>query len=124
LTGEHQQKHSTNSYSRFNKPVLQPPIESGQFTSWAFTQNADRYGLKISMGTIGDCPDNAMIEAFWGRMQTELLNRKSWFTRIELATAMAEYIDYFHNGKRRHSALGMLTPTEFETLQPNQVLLR
>ena len=59
-----------------------------------------------------------MIESFWGRMQTELLNRKKWRTRIELATAIFDYLEIFHNRQRRHSALGMLTPIEYETLQP------
>lgn len=45
------------------------------------------------MGSIGDCYDNAVIESYWGRMQTELLNRKRWKTRIELANAMFEYLD-------------------------------
>lgn len=57
---------------------------------------------------------NAMVEAFWGRMQVELLNRHRWKTRVELATAISDYIDRFHNTRRRHSALGMLTPTEYE----------
>jgi transposase InsO family protein len=55
-----------------------------------------------------------MIESFWGRMQTELLNRKRWKTRIELANAIFEYLEIFHNRQRRHSSLGMLTPSEFE----------
>jgi transposase InsO family protein len=55
-----------------------------QFTSWAFTDRAKRSGLAPSMGAIGD--DNAMIESFWGRMQTELLNRKRWKTRLDLPT--------------------------------------
>ncbi len=49
-------------------------------------------------------------------MQVELLNRRRWKTRIELATAIHDYIENFHNTRRRHSALGMLTPTEYETL--------
>ena len=57
---------------------------------------------------------NALIESFWGRMQVELLNRRRWKTRIELATAIHDYIEHFHNTRRRHSALGMLTPTEYE----------
>lgn len=56
-----------------------------QFTSWAFTRRAQESGLVASMGSIGDCFDNSVIESFWGRMQTELLNRKKWRTRIELA---------------------------------------
>jgi putative transposase len=59
-----------------------------QFTSWAFTQRARDSGLVASMGSIGDCYDNAVIESFWGRMQTELLNRRRWRTRVELANAM------------------------------------
>ncbi len=47
-------------------------------------------------------------------MQVELLNRKRWKTRIELASAIHDYIELFHNTRRRHSALGMLTPTEYE----------
>jgi transposase InsO family protein len=68
------------------------------------------------MGSIGDCYDNAVIESFWGRMQTELLTRKRWKTRIDLANAMFEYLEIFHNRQRRHSALGMLTPIEFENV--------
>ena len=66
------------------------------------------------MGSVGDCYDNAMIEAFWSRMQVELLNSRRWKTRVELANAIFEYIEVFHNRRRRHSSLGMLTPIEFE----------
>ena len=87
-----------------------------QLTSWTFTRRVHESGLIPSMGSIGDCYDNAVIEAFWGRMQTELLNRRTWRTRIELANSMFEYLEIFHNRRRRHSALGMLTPLEYETL--------
>lgn len=85
-----------------------------QFTSWAFTDRARASGLLPSMGSIGDCYDNAMIESFWGRVQTELLNRQRWRTRLELANALFEYLEIFHNRRRRHSSLGMLTPIEYE----------
>lgn len=55
-----------------------------------------------------------MIESFWGRVQVELLNRQRWKTRIELANALFEYLEIFHNRRRRHSSLGMLTPIEYE----------
>jgi len=86
-----------------------------QFTSWAFTRRAIDSGLLPSMGSVGDCYDNAVIESFWSRMQVELLDRKRWRTRVELANAIFEYLEIFHNRQRRHSALGMLTPVEFET---------
>ncbi len=49
-------------------------------------------------------------------MQIELLNRRRWKTRVELANAIFEYIEIFHNRRRRHSALGYRTPIEFELL--------
>jgi transposase InsO family protein len=85
-----------------------------QFASWAFTQRAKDSGLVPSMGSVGDCYDNAMIEAFWSRMQVELLNRHRWKTRVELANAIFEDLEIFHNRQRRHSSLGMLTPIAFE----------
>ena len=85
-----------------------------QFGSWAFTQRAKDSGLLASMGSIGDCYDNSMIESFWSRMQVELLDRKKWNTRLELANAMFEYLEIWHNRKRRHSQLGWLAPIEFE----------
>ncbi len=85
-----------------------------QFTSWAVTQRTVDSGLLPSMGAVGDCYDNAMIESFWSRMQVELLDRKRWDTRVELANAILEYLEIFHNRKRRHSALGILTPVEYE----------
>ena len=91
-----------------------------QFTSWAFTRRAKESGLLPSMGSIGDCYDNAMIESFWGRMQVELLNRKRWRTRLELANAIFEYLEIFHNRQRRHSSIGMLTPIEYEMLDLSQ----
>lgn len=85
-----------------------------QFGSWAFTKRARDSGLLASMGSIGDCYDNSMIESFWSRMQVELLDRQKWNTRIELANAMFEYMEIWHNRKRRHSQLGWLSPIEFE----------
>jgi putative transposase len=92
-----------------------------QFTSWAFSDRVKSAGLALSMGRVGDAFDNAMMEAFWGRMQTELLNRRRWRTRLELANSIFEYVEIFHNRKRRHSALGMLTPHEYETLYHQQL---
>jgi len=85
-----------------------------QFTSWAFSERVRQAGLVRSMGTVGDAFDNAVIESFWARLQTELLNRKRWKTRVELSTALFEYLEIFHNRNRRHSSLGMLTPIEYE----------
>jgi transposase InsO family protein len=70
------------------------------------------------MGSVGDCYD--LMESFWSRMQVELLNRRRWRTRVELANAMFEYIEIFHDRQRRHSSIGYLTPIQFEN-QPTPV---
>lgn len=87
-----------------------------QFTSWVFTERVRQAGLAPSMGAVGCAYDNAVIESFWARMQTELLDRKKWRTRVELANAIFDYLEIFHNRQRRHSSLGMLTPIEYERL--------
>jgi transposase InsO family protein len=84
-----------------------------QFTSWAFSDRVRTAGIAPSMGAVGSAADNAMMESFWGRMQVELFNRRRWKTRIELASGIHDYI-LFHNTRRRHSALGMLTPSDIE----------
>jgi putative transposase len=87
-----------------------------QFTSWAFTSRVRDAGLLASMGTVGDALDNAVMESFWARVQVELLNRRRWRTRVELANALFEYLEVFHNRQRRHSSLEMHTPIEYEIL--------
>ena len=57
-----------------------------------------------------------MSDGLWSAMQIELLNRRRWKTRVELANAIFDYIAIFHNRQRRHSALGYRTPTEYENL--------
>ena len=120
----------TNALGMAIDSRLDPASQSGtvihsdqgvQFASWAFTRRAKDSGLVASMGSIGDCYDNSMIESFWSRMQVELLNRKHWRTRIELANAIFDYLEIWHNRQRRHSALGMLSPIQFETQTPSTV---
>ncbi len=67
--------------------------------------------------------ESAVIEAFWSRLQVELLNTKHWKTRLELANALFEYLEIFHNRQRRHSQLGMRTPIEYKNLHHNQLVV-
>ena len=60
--------------------------------------------------------DNAAVESFWGRMQTELLETRKWMTRVELSTAIFDWVEVFYNRTRRHSSLGMLSPAAYERL--------
>lgn len=73
-----------------------------QFTSWAFASRVREAGLVGSLGTIGDGCDKAMTISFWGTVQVELLNRKKWRTRLQLAKTIFEYIEGYYNRSRRH----------------------
>nr|WP_285702206.1 IS3 family transposase [Actinomadura sp. NBRC 104412] len=87
-----------------------------QYTSWAFGKRLRDAGLLGSMGTVGDCYDNSMMESFWGTMQLELLDTRTWKTREELAGAVFEWIECWYNPYRRHSSIGMHSPVTFEGL--------
>ena len=96
--------------------MLRRPVESGQFTSWAFGRRLVDAGIVPSMGSIGDCYDNSLMESFWGTMQLELLDSRIWRTRAELATAIFEWIECWYNPLRRHSSIGMLSPADCEAV--------
>ncbi len=87
-----------------------------QYTSWLFGHRLREAGLMGSMGKVACAYDNALMESFWGSMQVELLDRRTWTTRADLARAMFEWIEAFYNPSRRHSALGYLSPVAFEDL--------
>lgn len=87
-----------------------------QFTSWEFGKRLRDADIMGSMGSVGDCYDNAMMESFWGTLQLELLDSKEWTTRDELANAVFEWIECWYNPVRRHSSIGMHSPVNFEEL--------
>lgn len=87
-----------------------------QDTSWAFGQRMRAAGLLGSMGTVGDALDNAVAESFFGTLQLELLDRRPWATRPQLASAIFDYIEAFYNRTRRHSSISMHSPIDYEAL--------
>jgi putative transposase len=72
------------------------------------------------MGCSGDVYDNAVAETFVATLKKEL-NRRSWPSRIELRSAVFEYIEAFYNRQRRHSALNMLCPINYEQQRDDQL---
>lgn len=92
-----------------------------QYTSWAFGQRLRNAGLLGSMGSVGDCYDNAMMESFWGTLQLEVLDQNNWKTRDELANAIFEWIECWYNPARRHSSIGMHSPVEFDISTPRLI---
>jgi putative transposase len=93
--------------------------QGSQFVSLAFGQACGKAGIARSMGSRGDCFDNAVAESFFATLKKELVRRQSWPTRAELRQAVFEYIELFYNATRRHSTLGMLAPVQYEEAMIN-----
>ena len=88
--------------------------QGGQYTSLIFTQRCRSVDIDISMGSKGDCFDNAAMESFHASLKKDLIHRRSWPTKAEARTAVFDYIETFYNRRRRHSRLGMLSPVDYE----------
>lgn len=86
-----------------------------QYTSLIFTRRCRSVGIDVSMGSRGDCFDNAALESFHATLKKDLIHRRSWPTKAAARTAIFGYIEAFYNRRRRHSRLGMRSPMDFET---------
>ena len=87
----------------------------GAYTSWLFGNRLRSAGLLGSMGSVGDCFDNSVAEAFFSGLQRELLDQHHWHSRDQLAVAIFDWIECWYNPRRRHSYNGGLSPADFET---------
>ncbi len=85
-----------------------------QYTSIAFGKRCREAGVRPSMGSIGDCYDNALCESFFATLECELLDRRKFETQAEARMAVFEFIEGFYNPRRRHSSLGYLSPINYE----------
>jgi putative transposase len=85
-----------------------------QYTSLAFGRRLRESGIAPSMGSVGDCYDNAMAESFFATLETELIDRSDWASLGEARAAVFDYIEVFYNRIRRHTSLGKLSPEQFE----------
>ena len=94
--------------------MLRRPFESTQYTSLAFGKRCDEAGVRPSMGSVGDCFDNAMCESFFATLECELLDRRHFKTQIEARMAVFEFIEGWYNPHRRHSAIGYRSPIDYE----------
>jgi putative transposase len=88
--------------------------QGSQYVSLAFGQAARDAGIARSMGSKGDCYDNAVAESFFATLKKELVHRRTWPTRRELTSEVFEYVEAFYNRTRRHSTLGYLSPADYE----------
>lgn len=100
-----------------------------QYTSLAFGGACKRAGIARSMGSVGDCYDNAVAESLWATLEKELLMRRSFATRAQARGAIFDYFETFYNPSRRHSANGGVSPAAYEeaferraTEQPSELV--
>ena len=89
-----------------------------QYASGDYRQALRQAGLIASMSRSGNCYDNASMESFWSTLKLELVYRRCFQNRSQASTQIFDYIETFYNRQRTHSALGYLSPVDFELLNP------
>jgi putative transposase len=94
--------------------------QGSQYVSLLFGERCREIGVHRSMGSKGDCFDNAVAESFFATLEKDLLRRRSFATRQEARTAVFDYIEAFYNPVRLHSTLDYLSPVDYEKKMINE----
>jgi putative transposase len=97
--------------------LLHHSDRGSQYASAEYRARLSAAGAEASMSRRGDCYDNAAVESFFGTLKTELVHGRRYATRAEARADIFEYVEVFYNQQRRHSALGYLSPAEYEARQ-------
>jgi putative transposase len=97
--------------------VIHHSDQGCQYTSIEFGKRSREAGVRPSMGSVGDCYDNAMCESFFATLECELIDRSTFRNHQEAHDAIFDFIEGFYNTHRRHSALGYYSPVQFEKRQ-------
>ena len=106
------------------KEVIHHSDQGCQYTSIAFGQRCKVAGVRPSMGSVGDCYDNAMCESFFAPLECELLDRTRFTTVAEARIAVFQVMEAWYNPHRRHSALGYQSPVQYEQIHQDNPHLR
>ena len=96
------------------REVIHHSDQGCQYTSIAFGKRCEEAGVRPSMGSVGDAYDNALAESFFATLECELLDRNRFRTQVEARMAVFQFIEGWYNPHRLHSALGYLSPIDFE----------
>jgi len=99
---------------RHPQEVVHHSDQGTQYTSIAFGNRCRELGIRPSMGSVGDCFDNAMAESFFATLECELLAKHSFKTHAQARMMIFEYLEGFYNPHRLHSSLGYVSPVHFE----------
>jgi putative transposase len=101
-------------FQRKPSGVIHHSDQGTQYTSIGFGNRCRQAGVRPSMGSVGDCYDNAMCESFFATLECELIDRQSFRTHAEARMAIFDFIEGWYNPRRRHSSIGYCSPLEFE----------
>lgn len=101
-------------HGRRPSSVIHHSDKGSQYTSLAFGSRCKDAGVRPSTGSVGDAYDNAMCESFFATLECELLDRHRFRSHVEARMKVFHFIEGFYNPSRRHSALGYLSPVEYE----------
>ena len=101
-------------WQRRPQQVIHHSDQGTQYTSVAFGARCKQAGIRPSMGSVGDCYDNALCESFFATLECELLERCRFDTPAEAKSAIFEFIEGWYNLHRRHSALHYDSPHDYE----------
>jgi putative transposase len=104
--------------------VIHHSDQGCQYTSIAFGRRCHEAGVRPSMGSVGDCFDNAMCESFFATLECELLARSRFDTHEQARQALFSYIEGWYNPHRRHSSLGYRAPLIYERTYDEQTTAR
>ena len=96
------------------KGVIHHSDHGTEYTAVAFSTRCGELGITRSMGSVGDCFDNAMMESFFSSLEAEVLDRYRFTTREEARIEIFTWVEGWYNTHRRHSGLGYVSPREFE----------
>jgi len=88
--------------------------QGSQYASIDYQMMLQRNGIVCSMNRAGNCYDNAAMESFFSSLKREWVRGKRYASRDQATRDLFDYIEVFYNRKRRHSALGLVSPEEFE----------
>jgi putative transposase len=94
--------------------VIHHSDQGSQYTSLQFGSRCRRAGIIPSMGSVGDCYDNAMCESFFATLECELLDRYVFHSIEEACQSVFAFIEGWYNPHRRHSSIGYLSPIQLE----------
>jgi len=94
--------------------VIHHSDQGSQYTSLTFGKRCRDAGIALSMGSVGDCYDNAMAESFFASLECELLEQSSFRNHAEARAELFRYIEGWYNTHRRHSGIGYRSPANFE----------